>query len=79
MTKMTVEQFEAQWRKGNNDGEGYAPGNEDCQDVMESVAQEEWEVLDSHEYDGGAALCRKHCGGLVLVMDANGPWAVDLR
>jgi hypothetical protein len=67
--------YDLQWARGNNAGDGYAVGDEG--DDIDDLADEVGGTL-IHWPGHGVAVYRRSDGSLVAVGDAYGPWAVDL-
>ena len=65
------------WREKNNNGEGFAVG-EDNMTPIESANAEGFDVLDvsrSHEY----ILCKDDDDNYIGIGDLHGPWAIKLE
>lgn len=64
------------WKAGNDAGDGYAIGDDD------QTPQQAIEATDTMTHCGdispdGTAVASDH-GKIIVVADANGPWAVDV-
>jgi hypothetical protein len=64
-----------EWRRGNDRGDGYEAGNESDSPVRAAI-REGWDVIE--EDITGNVLAMRPGGGMVVIADLNGPWAVDV-
>ena len=71
---MTNEEAHKLYREANDNGEGFAPGN-DGDNFLEAVEREGWLPVGLM---GELLMARGKLGEHYLIGDANGPWAVAL-
>jgi hypothetical protein len=63
------------WRRGNDAGEGYAVGGES---QSPSQAADEEGIRESGDLDPTGNIVAVSGDRLIVICDANGPWAVDV-
>ena len=73
-TKITTEIVNI-WTTRNDQGTG-SPAGEEGMTCREAAIDEGYTILDERSNDGDEVLCRTQSGRLVLICDANGPWAI---
>jgi len=72
----TDEEMMDMWREGNNNGRGYAVGEEHHTSS---------EAADAEGYTDVRAITPEGCvvcrggGGTIVICDAHGPWAVKIK
>lgn len=72
---MTYQDMLREWRRGNDDGQGFAVGDDDSNpNALDGVGTLLIRAATREEI----AVYQDHSGGLIGVGDLYGPWAVRL-
>lgn len=79
MTNYTDAEIEAMWTAGNNEGAGYAVG-EDGMSPIESAEFEEFADIRTFDtsMNTGTCVIARDGDAMVAICDCNGPWAVTI-
>ena len=78
LTELSDAELIAEWRRGNDNGEGWDIGHET--DELDALTEEGWTFVrwvgDEHCQ---FAAWASECGQVAIVADGHGPWAVTVE